>query len=200
MLFPAEELELSVVFRSSLTLMALALAVGSCDREADRAVQQEEKSAPAKQELSGELDCSQAGMLMPDVLVRDPDGRELNLAAVQGTPTLINLWATWCAPCITEMPMLDNLADIMGDELRVITVSQDLQGAQLVEPFFEKSQFRNLQPWLDPDAQLGQAFGDRGMPVTVLFDANGQEVFRVTGGYEWDGEEAIAAVREAIAG
>jgi thiol-disulfide isomerase/thioredoxin len=179
--------------------LALALAVSACDREAGPPAQQEEKSAPAKLVLSGEIDRSQAGTLMPAILLTDPDGRELNLAAVQGTPTLVNLWATWCAPCVVEMPMLDNLADVMGDELRVIPVSQDLQGAKQVAPFFKKKQFRNLEPWLDPGNELGFAFGDVGLPVTILFDSSGQEVFRVTGGYHWDSEDAIAIVREAIA-
>ncbi len=186
------------MFRSSLTILALALAVGACDREAGPAAQQEEKSAPAKLELSGEIDRSQAGTLLPDLLLSDPAGRQLNLGAVQGTPVLINLWATWCAPCVVEMPMLDNLADTMGDELRIIMISQDLQGAKRVEPFFAKNEFRNLEPWLDPDNQAAEALGDLGMPITVLFDSSGQEIFRVTGGYHWDSEEAIALVREAL--
>jgi len=94
--------------------------------------------------------------------------------------------------------MLDNLADTMGDELRVITISQDLQGAKRVEPFFAKNEFRNLQPWLDPENEAAKALGDAGMPITVLFDSSGQEIFRVTGGYHWDSEDAIALVREAL--
>ncbi|MEP5937233.1 MAG: TlpA disulfide reductase family protein [Erythrobacter sp.] len=186
------------MFRSSLTLLALALAVSACDREADPAVQQEENSASAKQELSGTIDRSFEGTLLPAILLNDPDGNALNLGAVQGTPVLVNLWATWCAPCIVEMPMLDNLADVMGDDLRVVTISQDLQGADRVAPFFATREFRNLEPWLDPENAVGDAFGDGVMPITVLFDASGREIFRVAGGYEWDSEEAIAAVREAI--
>jgi len=193
-----DPLELSVVFRSLLTLLALALAVGACDREAGPAAQQEENSSPAKQELSGEIDRSQSGTLLPALLLSDPAGHQINLGAVQGTPVLVNLWATWCAPCVVEMPMLDNLADTMGDELRVITISQDLQGAKRVEPFFAKNDFRNLQPWLDPENEAAKAFGDAGMPITVLFDSSGQEIFRVTGGYHWDSEDAIALVREAL--
>jgi len=78
------------VFRSLLTLLALALAVAACDREAGPAAQQEEKSAPAKQELSGEIDRSKAGTLLPALLLSDPAGRQINLGAVQGTPVLVN--------------------------------------------------------------------------------------------------------------
>ncbi len=138
---------------------------------------------------------------MPDVVVSDPDGREINLAAMQGEPVLLNLWATWCAPCVVEMPLLDNLADKMEGRLRVVTVSEDIRGAELVEPFFAEKQFRNLEPWLDPDNELGTALSKYGvLPMTVLFDASGQEVFRVPGGYPWDSEETIAQIEEAIGG
>ncbi|SMQ61307.1 Thiol-disulfide isomerase or thioredoxin [Altererythrobacter xiamenensis] len=156
--------------------------------------------AGEKQGLSGEIDRSQAGTLMPAINVTDPSGKTLNLGATQGQPVLLNLWATWCAPCVVEMPMLDELADTLGDEVRVVTVSQDMRGAEVVDPFFAERDFRNLEPWLDPEAQLSGALDDVGaMPLTVLFDAQGREVFRVAGGYHWNSEEAIAAVREAVA-
>src|SRR3546814_7611737 len=72
---------------------------------------------------------------MPAVNLTDPHGKTLNLAALQGQPVLLNLWATWCAPCVLEMPMLDDLADGMKGRVRVVTVSQDLRGADTVEPF-----------------------------------------------------------------
>ena len=155
--------------------------------------------AGEKQGLSGEIDRSQAGTLMPAINVTDPSGKMLNLGATQGQPVLLNLWATWCAPCVVEMPMLDELADTLGDEVRVVTVSQDMRGAEVVEPFFAERDFRNLEPWLDPEAQLSGTLDDMGaMPLTVLFDEQGREIFRVAGGYHWNSEDAIAAVREAV--
>ncbi len=188
--------------RLSLTLPFLglvsALLLGGCDREPEDAAQQQGELAGNKQGLSGEIDRSFAGDLMPVVEVVDPEGKKLNLGALQGQPVLINLWATWCAPCVVEMPMLDTLADEMGDKLRVVTVSQDMRGAELVEPFFAEREFRNLEPWLDTENKLGFEFGG-ALPVTVLYDASGQELFRVAGGYHWDSEEARAAIEEAIA-
>ena len=190
--------------RLSLTLPFLALAsallISGCDRAADDPAQQQGDLAGDKQGLTGEIDRTQAGTLMPAVNVADPAGKTLNLGALQGQPVLLNLWATWCAPCIVEMPMLDDLADELGDDVRVITVSQDMRGAELVEPFFAERSFRNLEPWLDPAGDLGAQFGNGGaMPLTVLFDAEGREVFRVAGGYEWDSEDALAQIREALA-
>ena len=184
--------------RLSLTLLASALLLAGCDSGQEDGAQQQGDLADDKQGLTGEIDRSFAGELMPAVEVTDPQGKSLNLGALQGEPVLLNLWATWCAPCIIEMPMLDNLADEMAGELRVVTVSQDLRGAELVEPFFADRNFRNLEPWLDPENELGFAF-EGVLPVTVLYDASGQEVFRVAGGYHWDSEEARAAIVEAIA-
>lgn len=136
---------------------------------------------------------------MPAVNLTDPHGKTLNLAALQGQPVLLNLWATWCAPCVLEMPMLDDLADGMKGRVRVVTVSQDLRGAETVEPFLANKDFRNLEPWLDPENELGMGYGDGNLPLTVLFDAQGQELFRVSGGYDWASEEARAAIEEALA-
>ncbi len=185
-------------FRLPLVLLGLSFTLAACDRTAEDKAQQQQDLSGEKAVLSGEIDSAFAGTLLPAVNVVDPAGRELNLGAVQGQPVLVNLWATWCAPCVVEMPMLDNLADELGDDVRVLTVSQDLRGAELVEPFFAKYQFRNLEPWIDPQNELGFAFGSGTLPVTILYDASGQEVFRVSGGYEWDSEEAIAQIREGL--
>jgi thiol-disulfide isomerase/thioredoxin len=128
----------------------------------------------------------------------DAAGQTLDLAAQDG-PVLINLWATWCAPCVKEMPQLDALAAEMDGEVRVITVSQDLRGADVVGPFFAQKGFARLEPWLDPETALSAQFTPEGaLPLTILFDANGKEVLRVAGGYEWDSPEAAALIRESL--
>ena len=128
----------------------------------------------------------------------DADGKVLDLAAQDG-PVLINLWATWCAPCVVEMPQLDALAEELDGEVRVLTVSQDVRGAEVVTPFFAQRGFARLEPWLDPDAQLSAQFTPEGLlPLTILFDASGKEVLRVAGGYEWDSPEAIATIRTGL--
>ncbi|MCB2084113.1 MAG: TlpA family protein disulfide reductase [Sphingomonadaceae bacterium] len=189
-------LELPVLSRSLLTLAILTLPLAACDREAPDEAQQQGALAGDKAGLAGEIDRSRAGELMLTVLVSAPDGTQLNLGALQGQPVLLNLWATWCVPCVREMPMLDELADEYGDSLRVVTVSQDKHGkADKVEAFFERLGFANLEPWLDPDNKLDYAISDGALPATVLYDASGQEVWRVVGEYDW----SSAAAREAIA-
>lgn len=139
-----------------------------------------------------------AGTPIPAMAFVDAAGNTLDLAAQDG-PVLINLWATWCGPCVKEMPQLDALAGEMDGEVRVITVSQDIRGAEVVTPFFAKGGYARLEPWLDPDATLSAQFTPEGaLPLTVLFDAKGKEVLRVAGGYEWDSSEAIAMIRDAL--
>jgi len=184
------------VSRLSFTLaIILGLAVAGCDRGAPDAAQESSASSA----LTGQIDDSAAGELMPTLNVTDPAGRTLNLGALQGTPVLLNLWATWCAPCVEEMPLLDTLAGEYEGRLRVLTVSQDMQGAEVVGPFFAQGGYARLEPWMDPESEIGFAVGGGSMPTTVLYDAAGQEVWRVQGGYDWTSEEARAAIDRAIA-
>lgn len=184
--------------RVSLTLFVPALLVAGCDSEPEPAVQQQEEISTPEPPAIGEIDYTQASTKMVEATFRDPSGAELKTADLRGKPVLLNLWATWCAPCVIEMPMLDDLADSLGDEVRVLTVSQDMTGARVVEPFFAHAKFRNLEPWLDEPNLLSRELGGDLLPVTILFDADGEEVFRVTGGFNWHSEEAIAAVHEGI--
>ncbi|WP_370189484.1 TlpA family protein disulfide reductase [Qipengyuania sp.] len=183
--------------RFSFTLaFVLGLAVAGCDRGAPEPAQESTASiAP-----TAEIDTGEAGTPMPTADVADPDGRVLNFGDLRGSPVLLNLWATWCAPCVKEMPLLDSLASEYDGRLRVLTVSQDMQGAEKVRPFFAQGGFARLEPWMDPENNLGFAIGGGVMPTTVLYDAEGKEVWRVQGEFDWSGEEARAAIDAAIAG
>ncbi len=185
-------------FRLPFIALSLSLSLAACDRASEAEAQQQEVLSGEKKLLTGTIDRTYAGTQMPAAQLTHTDGSTLDLTALKGEPVLINLWATWCAPCVVEMPMLDNLADELGDDVRVLTVSQDLTGAEAVAPFFAKYDFANLQPWMDRQNVLGFGFGGDSLPTTVLYNAEGEEVFRVAGGYEWDSEEAIAQIQEAL--
>jgi thiol-disulfide isomerase/thioredoxin len=181
--------------RLSFILGCSLLLLAGCDRAAEAPAQPAEaaKVAPA-----GTIVRSFAGTPLPAMQFADAEGKVLDLAAQDG-PVLINLWATWCAPCVVEMPQLDALAAELDGEVRVITVSQDVRGAEVVTPFFARAGFSQLEPWLDPDAELSAQFSPEGqLPLTILFDAQGKEVLRVAGGYAWDSPEAIAAIRAGL--
>ena len=181
-----------------------ALALAGCDSGADAPSQEsaassgENAAPPPPPQLPGQIVRAFAGTQLPALEFSDPEGNTLNTGELD-TPVLVNLWATWCVPCVVEMPALDQLAAEMEGEVKVLTISQDNRGAEVVVPFFAQRDFRYLEQWLDPQNDLAVAFSDGGLlPVTVLFDAQGKELLRVAGGYEWDSEEAIAQVREAL--
>src|SRR5690606_15475352 len=179
---------------------AFALVVAGCDRQSAEPAQQEEIAEPAGDaELTGKLDRSFAGEPMPEGELLDPSGGRLTLAELTGKPTLVNLWATWCAPCVIEMPLLDRLAGELGDSVRVLTISEDMNGAEAVGPFFAERNFAHLPQWMDPQNDLAIAYGGgAALPLTVLYDAEGKEVWRGMGGYHWDSAEARELIAEAL--
>ena len=178
----------------ALPLMAFALLV-ACDRQAPPPEQESPAAAPAA--TAGEIDRSRAGELLPAVALTNPDGAGADLAAMQGEPLLVNLWATWCAPCVKEMPLLDELAADTDGRLRVVTISQDFEPAR-VPAFFAERELANLPRWLDPANAAMAAFEANSLPLTVLYDAEGREVWRVAGDYDWASAPARAAVKEAL--
>ena len=193
-----------------LALLSLTCAVAllaACDSQGDGAAQQKETSAAAKadaaggEELAGTLDRSHAGESVPAVTVTDLEGATLDLAQAAGQPMLLNLWATWCAPCIAEMPLLDELAGELDGKVRVVTVSEDMKGAEVVAPFLEGKGWDNLPSWMDPENDLAFGFGGgASLPLTVLYDTQGKEVWRMIGGYDWAGPEARRLIDEALDG
>lgn len=186
------------MFRFSVTL-ALAVALAGCDRGASKSAQ-ETPAAPAaaaKPKGVASIDRSHAGEPMPALPLVNPASNEpIDRSDFAGKPVLLNLWATWCAPCVKEMPLLEALA---GEErrLKVLTASQDLGQPDKVLAYFEKEKFQRIEPWLDREGKLGFHFGG-GLPVSVLYDAEGREVWRVLGDLDWGDPEVRGALAEAL--
>lgn len=185
--------------RSLLPLLALA-ALAGCNKPAgDGNAAAKAPPGNAAASAAGKLDRSHAGQPAPDTAFEDPDGETVTLADFEGKPVLVNLWATWCAPCKKELPTLDRLAAAQGDKLRVVTISEDKDGRQAVDAYFEKAKFAKLEPYLDPTVDLTDSLKVNDVPTTILFDAEGREVWRVKGDKDWDGAEARALVAAASA-
>jgi thiol-disulfide isomerase/thioredoxin len=185
---------------SLLLTCACALLMTGCDRQSENPAQPQATAAAEKPEqLTGKLERGFAGTAMPEATLIDPQGTQIELASLKGKPFLLNLWATWCAPCVVEMPLLDKLAAEMDGKVDVVTVSEDLNGKELVAQFFAQRNLPNLPQWLDPENKLAVSFGGgAALPLTVLYDAQGKEVWRVMGGYDWAGEEARRNVAEVL--
>ncbi|MGB8840995.1 MAG: TlpA disulfide reductase family protein [Aliidongia sp.] len=122
----------------------------------------------------------------------DEVGKAADLSRFKGKVTLVNLWATWCQPCIREMPSLERLkAAREGAHFTVATISEDIKGGLVVEPFFAKSGLSSLPRYIDPKNTLLRAFGVEGLPTTLLLDSEGREIARFEGAAEWDGPDAM---------
>jgi thiol-disulfide isomerase/thioredoxin len=200
-------MELELPLRSTIALLLVTgLGIAGCDsgkQPEPQATATVAADSPAPgdntsdaPERVGTVDRSKKGEAAPDYGFLDPAGKPVTLAAFRGKPLLVNLWATWCAPCVREMPTLDRLAVREAGKLQVLVISQDLDGAAKVTPFFEKGKFAALQPYLDPDLRFSTGYGVN-LPTTILYDAQGKEVWRVSGDMDWDGETARSWIAEA---
>lgn len=195
--------ELSVPKFSLSTVAFACVAAGllaACDTEADGSAQESTSvgADSGPELLTGTLDRSFVGETIPNVTVQDPDGETLALADL-GEPVLINLWATWCAPCVVEMPLLDGLAADLEGQVRVLTISEDLRGAEVVVPFFETNDLPNLPRWMDEQNELAFSYGGGAvLPLTILYDSEGREVWRVIGAYDWGSASAREEVLEVL--
>ncbi len=180
--------------------LVLAPPLTGCDRQKAAQPQGEapatNAASGARQYPTGRLDRSHAGTPAPEVTFEDPHGRPARIADFGGRPVLVNLWATWCAPCVAEMPTLDALAG-RDPDLRVLALSQDLEGRNKVGAFFEQRKFSKLEPYLDSELSMMMALKVQTLPTTILYDAQGREVWRMTGVEDWTGPRAKALIAEA---
>jgi thiol-disulfide isomerase/thioredoxin len=144
------------------------------------------------------VDRTKAGTAAPDFAFAAPGGGEVRLKDFAGKPVLVNLWATWCAPCVAEMPTLDGIAgDYSKQGLQVLTISQDTQVGS-VTPFFQRRAFKHIKAWRDPENRFGFFYATGVLPTSVLYDAKGKEVARVVGAMDWRGQEAKALLAQAF--
>jgi thiol-disulfide isomerase/thioredoxin len=179
-----------------MMLMAAALTLAACDKaEAPKAetAAAANPAAPAQAAINT-IDRSHAGEPGPAAVSWEmKGGAKQSLADHKGMKMLVNLWATWCAPCIAEMPALDKLAGEVP--VMVLPISQDMEGWQAVDKFWGKK-FKNIDSVLDQPGSFAEAVKARGLPVTILYDEQGREVWRVAGTLDWGSAE----VRKAITG
>lgn len=131
----------------------------------------------------------------------DPDGGEHTLGDFKGKHILVNFWATWCAPCRKEMPMLSELqAEFGGEDFEVVTIATGRNSVPGIRAFFadEDVQVDNLPLFLDPKQKLARDMAVLGLPITLILNEDGQEIARMRGDAEWNSESAKAIIRALI--
>lgn len=138
---------------------------------------------------------------LPALDIRDNESRPAGLDTFRGRPVLMNLWASWCLPCVAELPALDRLKPIIEPEgLRVVALCLDRSGAVGAVNTYARLGIKNLAVSVDYRRQAGESFGAAVLPTTLLLDSQGREVARFVGGAAWDGPESLALLRALIAG
>ena len=189
--------------------LTLGPALAGCDRQLATAPQGERPADPASADAqssakadypTGRLDRSHRGTPAPEIAFEDPHGRPVRLSDFRGRPLLVNLWATWCGPCVVEMPSLDALAARENERLTVLALSQDMAGRQKVTDFFAARNFGRLEPYLDAELGVMTSLSIDTLPTTILYDAEGREVWRMVGMAEWESERVARLLDEAEAG
>lgn len=136
----------------------------------------------------------------PGTAFADVDGNPVSLADFRGRMVLLNFWATWCVPCVLEMPALDRLQAALGAEgLEVVALSQDRGGVPDVVRFYEKYDFGNLGIYIDPKAAVANELKIGVLPTSLLIDREGRVVGELIGAAEWDAPEALALIRHYLA-
>lgn len=129
---------------------------------------------------------------VPLITFLDEDGAKLTLERFRGKIVVLNLWATWCTPCVAEMPMLDRLQQQLESVgVVVVALSLDRGGPEVVREFFDEHGIEHLKVYVDPTMRAQSDLTVVGLPTTILIDREGNERGRLVGPAEWD--EARAA-------
>jgi thiol-disulfide isomerase/thioredoxin len=179
----------------AIGVLLLAACHNQPKQSANESVAAEQPAGPVKG-----VDRTHRGQPAPDVTFNDPDGEQTSLAELSGKPTLVNLWATWCAPCVKELPTLGRLAKAHEKDgaLQVIAISQDSGPHPSVVAFLD-SKAPELAPYQDSTMALSGKLGAEVLPTSILFDAQGREVWRYVGDLDWTSAEAAKLLSEANA-
>jgi thiol-disulfide isomerase/thioredoxin len=175
----------------ALVFLLAAPALGAADEgEADM---------PDRTKL-GEFVPSSQPFAAPAISLADTNGHSVELLELRGKLVLVNLWATWCEPCLREMPSLERLQSRLGERIAVLAVSEDRGGNKTVEPFIAKLGLKSVKIYIDPKSEVGHAFGARGLPTSFLIDREGKVLGRVEGAAEWDSPKILGVLEPLLSG
>jgi len=180
-----------------LLICAAVLAVAACHKPAHEPQQPATKpvAAEAGAPIKG-VDRSHKGQPFPKVSFLDEEDQPMSFGPLLGLPTLVNLWATWCAPCVKELPTLDRLFKSKSAGVYVATINQDMAPRASVEAFLSQHKL-DVPIYRDPKMAVSGALGAEVLPTSILYDAEGREVWRYVGDLDWTSPQAAKLLSEA---
>jgi len=176
--------------RSRIIAAALVLLASTIGAAAEPAAEPDIKP--------GEFIPAAAPQPAPEISFDGLDGAPLAIADFRGRFLILNVWATWCQPCLQEMPSLARLQAKLGSALVVLAVSEDRGGAAVVEPYVAKLGLGDLKIGLDPKSAAIQSLHLRGLPTSLAIDGEGRIVGKVEGGADWDTDDLRRALAERM--
>jgi len=135
----------------------------------------------------------------PTLTLSDLSGNTADLSDFRGKLVVVNLWATWCAPCLEEMPSLERLQTRLRERIAVLAVSEDRGGSKAVEPFVTKLGLKSVKTYLDPKSAVGHAFDVQGLPTSFLIDRDGKVLGKVEGAAVWDSPKMLQVLEPFLA-
>jgi thiol-disulfide isomerase/thioredoxin len=180
---------------------ALCVPVASAPFAAEQERLAESGGTPAAPEgpFAEDFTFSDPPVPAPSAAFQALEGGETRFADFRGKVVLVNFWATWCAPCVREMPSLERLHQALaGEGFAVLAISQDRGGASVVAPFLARLDLQRLPVYLDPKGKLARAFALKGLPTSFVIDRRGRVVAGLVGPAEWDSPQSLAFMRHYL--
>lgn len=157
-------------------------------------------SGESKPEALAALTADPEPKAVPELTVIDQAGNKVSLAKFRGHVVILNMWATWCAPCVRELPALGRLKSALDSgKIALVTVNASHDTAAQTAAFLKAHDAADLPVYRDPDLSLLSGFGSQGLPFSVLIDAKGREIARASGPMQWDDPAAIAYFKSLAA-
>jgi thiol-disulfide isomerase/thioredoxin len=173
--------------------LALALALALC---APFATLQAESPSP---ELSHALTRLEPPVTAPDFSLEDIDGKQHTLDDYRGKVIMINLWATWCPPCLREIPSMESIFQDLGDKGFVVLAINQFETPDHVFAYMgQLSVYPTFPILFDRDSKVSDLYGVKGLPTTLIINRQGQVVYRAVGGRNFDHPQVRAIVNELL--